>query len=59
VETGGKSFGNMRHWQPLEAMYRIASTTARKSVVRGRPPRLAAGSIGEIKAHSRAVKSLG
>jgi hypothetical protein len=31
------------HWQPVRAIYKIASTTARRSVSRGRPKRLTAG----------------
>lgn len=59
VETGGKHGGSIRHWQPPEAMNRIASTTSRISIVRGCPPRFADGPGGAINAHSRAVKSLG
>lgn len=40
-------------------MKRIASTTARRSVLRGRLPAFAAGSNGSINAHSRSVRSLG
>src|SRR5215472_10301815 len=38
-----RSFGSRRHWQPVRAIYKIASTMARKSVSRGRPKRLTAG----------------
>ena len=38
-----KSFGSRRHWQPVRAIYKIASTIARRSVSRGRPKRLTAG----------------
>src|SRR6516164_6425574 len=43
VVNGGKSFGSRRHWQPVRAIYKIASTIARRSVSRGRPKRLTAG----------------
>jgi hypothetical protein len=46
----------MRHWQPLRAIYRIASSTARKSVSRGRPKRLGAGIKGAITAQKRAAR---
>jgi hypothetical protein len=58
VEGGGESFGSMRHWQPAEAMYRIAFATSRRSVVRGRPCRRGGGRKGAIGAHSRFVRSL-
>jgi len=38
--NGGNSFGSIRHWQPVRARYKIASTRARNSVSRGRPKRL-------------------
>src|SRR5215204_2431040 len=37
----------------------MASITARRSVLRGRPPALAGGRRGAITAHSRSVMSLG
>src|SRR3954467_11436446 len=37
----------------------MASITARRSVLRGRPPALADGRSGAITAHSRSVMSLG
>jgi hypothetical protein len=50
VETGGKSSGSMRHWQPVAAMDRIASNPSRRSVLRGRPTRLTAGISGSTSA---------
>ena len=38
VLLGGKSFGRYRHWHPVRRTYKTASTTSRRSVVRGRPP---------------------
>jgi hypothetical protein len=35
VETGGKSLGNMCHWQPVVAIYRIASNISRRSLLQG------------------------
>ena len=58
VETGGKSLGNIRHWQPVGAMQRIASNTSRNRVVRGRPVALRGGIKGAISAHSASVRSL-
>src|SRR3954469_21736073 len=37
----------------------MASITARRSVLRGRPPALGGGRSGAITAHSRSVMSLG
>src|ERR1700730_15369582 len=48
----------MRHWQPVRAIYKIASSTARKLVSRGRPNALRAGMEGSITAHSASVRSL-
>src|SRR5882762_3634053 len=48
----------MRHWQPVRAIYKIASSTARKLVSRGRPNALRAGMEGSITAHSPSVRSL-
>src|SRR6266404_5902283 len=48
----------MRHWQPVRAIYKIASSTARKLVSRGRPNALRAGIEGSITAHSASVRSL-
>src|SRR6516165_4501895 len=39
-------------------MYKIASSTLRNSVPRGRPKRLAGGICGSINAHSASVRSL-
>src|SRR6266850_3290509 len=39
-------------------MYKIASSTARNSISRGRPKGLAAGICGSIRAHSASVTSL-
>ena len=58
METGGKSLGRMRHWQPVVATYRIASNTSRRYVVRGRPVLLSRGTRGVISAYSASVKSL-
>ncbi len=55
---GGKFFGSMRHWQPAEAMSRIAFITSRKSAVRGRPCCRGGGRNGAISAHSPSVRSL-
>ncbi len=46
------------HGQPVRAIYKIASTIARKSVPRGRPRGLRAGRRGSITAHSASVRSL-
>src|SRR6266446_1016563 len=54
----GKSFGSIRHWQPVRAIYKIASSTARNSISRGRPKGLAAGICGSISAHSASVTLL-
>ena len=51
--------GSIRQAQPLDAIYKIASITLRKQVVRGRPPLRAAGSMGSISTHSPSRKSLG
>src|SRR3984893_8513177 len=48
----------MRHWQPVRAIYKIASSTARQLVSRGRPNALRAGMEGSITAHSASVRSL-
>ncbi len=42
----------------VEAMYKIASTTARRSVFLGRPSLQFVGRKGEINAHSAFVRSL-
>ena len=42
----------------LKAIYKIASSTARSSISRGRPKGLAAGICGSISAHSASVTSL-
>ncbi len=44
--NGGKSFARKRHGQPVEAIYKSAFTTSRKSVARGRPIRFAGGIDG-------------
>src|SRR6266550_4695850 len=44
--------------QPLRAIYKLASSTARNSVSRGRPKGLVAGIWGSISAHSASVTSL-
>src|SRR5215216_1684661 len=44
---------------PLRSTERIASTTSRTSVVRGRPPGLGGGRWGSSRAHWRSVRSLG
>ena len=41
-----------------EAMYRMAFTTSRRSVLRGRPCRRSGGSRGATSAHSRSLTSL-
>src|ERR1700737_1267666 len=48
----------MRHWQPVRAIYKIASSPARKLVSRGPPNALRAGMEGSITAHSASVRSL-
>ncbi len=58
VAGGGTSFGRQAHWQPVDAMWRIAFITSRKSVVRGRPMRRGEGMEGPISARSRFVGSL-
>src|SRR5262245_12806985 len=58
VERGGNSFGSARHGQPVHSTYRIALTTSRKLVVRGRPIPAGSGITGSIKAHSASVVSL-
>jgi hypothetical protein len=58
VETGAKSFGSIRHWQPVDARDRMALTTARKSTARGRPVRRGAGMNGAISAHASSFGSL-
>jgi hypothetical protein len=50
--------GIARHWQPVEAIYRIASTTNRRLVFLGRPTFEAAGRKGAINRHSASVRSL-
>ncbi len=40
--------GHCRGWQPVRAMYRIAFTTSRIAVIRGRPRRFFAGNNGPI-----------
>src|SRR3954451_23324556 len=58
VLLGGKSLGRYRHWQPVRSRYRTASTTSRRSVVRGRPPGYT-GRCGSINRHWASVRSLG
>ncbi len=58
VVNGGKSLGSIAHWQPVAAMYWIASQTARISVRRGRPTFEAGGMYGATRAHSSSVVSL-
>ena len=50
--------GHIAHWQPVEAISRIASTTSHKSVVRGRPVVLRGGMKGATNAHSGSAISL-
>lgn len=45
--------------QPLLAIYRIAFTTSRMSVLRERPPDLVGGISGAKVAYSRSIKSAG
>jgi len=53
------SAGNIaRHWQPVEAIYRIASTTDRRFGFLGRPNFEAVGRKGAINVHSASVRSL-
>ena len=59
VLRGGKSFGMYRHWQPVLRMYITPFMTARMSVRRLPPPRLAGGINGSTYAHSSSVRSLG
>ena len=53
---GETSCGSSRHWQPVRS--KMALTTARKFVVRGRPRGLWAGRMGAISAHASSVKSV-
>jgi hypothetical protein len=46
VLFGGKSLGSRRHRQPVRKKVEIAFRTSRSTVVRGRPPCLAAGGSG-------------
>jgi len=58
ARQGGKSFGNIRHWQPLRSTYRIALYRLRTGCLRGRP--ICSGSKNRsISAHSRSLTSLG
>src|SRR3954468_4139430 len=59
VLFGGKSLGRYRHWQPVRSTYRTASTTSRRSVVRGRPPPGGCGSRGPIPRPCSSLRSLG
>ena len=47
-----------RHWQPVAAMYKIAFTTVRRSVARGRHIRFLFGINGAINDHSPSVMAL-
>jgi hypothetical protein len=59
VRQGGKSAGTARHTHPLWITYRIASTTALRQLVSGRPParvwQAGTGSNGASSAHSASV----
>jgi hypothetical protein len=55
----GKSFGIDHYWQPALRMYITPFMTARMSVRRLPPPRLAGGINGSTYAHSSSVRSLG
>jgi len=52
VCQGGYAAGRWRHWQPVRNTWISASSTSRMIVVRGRPPGLAGGSIGDSSANS-------
>jgi hypothetical protein len=53
-----KILGSMRHWQPVCAMEKIAFTTSRRLLSRGRPDVAGDGMHGSITAHSASVVSL-
>src|SRR6478672_9831345 len=59
VAAGGNSIGSCRHGIPPPAMYRMASTIARRQCFSGRPPRAAvlpgAGNSGSRIAHYASV----
>src|SRR4051794_10913346 len=59
VPHGGKSWGKARHWQPVRATYRSASTISLRSCLAGRPPGLGGGTKRSTWAHSDFVRSLG
>jgi hypothetical protein len=62
VCQGGKSFGNIRHWQPVFTTYSIPVTAARKSCFGGRPRRRTVGNgltkWGANSFHWASVRSL-
>src|SRR5712691_338318 len=55
VCQGGYAAGRWRHWQPVRRTWNSPSSTLRNSVVRGRPPGLAGGSIGDSSANSASL----
>src|SRR5216683_4216996 len=55
VGHGGYAAGRWRHWQPVRNTCNNPSSTPRNSVVRGRPPGLAGGSIGDSSANSASL----
>src|SRR5712691_3558644 len=55
VCQGGYAAGRWRHWQPVRNTWISPSSTPRNSVVRGRPPGLAGGSIGDSSANSASL----
>src|SRR5262245_65994432 len=52
----GKSRGSRRHWHPVRNTYKIASTTARRSVVRGRQTVRGGGNSGDPCSHPASVR---
>lgn len=67
LSQGGKLIGSARHWQPVRATYRMASSTRRTGYFRGLPPTCrprrssasAASRTGSNIAHCAFVRSLG
>lgn len=55
----GKSWGNMRHWQPVRFKYKIALNISRRVWTGFRPRPSRFGSNGSIFAHCSSVKSVG
>ena len=59
VCQGGRSWGTIRQAQPARSTYKMPLITSSRSTERGRPPDLAAGSMGARTSHCWLVRSLG